>query len=109
MTNKKNIYVRGRGADGPAARRVERAANPHYSLAVWWISTHLGLGLRMILLGHRVSPTVANRVAWGMAALGLVVASIINAALMSVHGPQSYNKKRHDTAPERSRRRCRRA
>jgi hypothetical protein len=61
---------------------------PHYSLAVWWVITHLGLGLRIILLGHGVSATVANRVAWGTAALGLVVASIITAALMSVHGPQ---------------------
>jgi hypothetical protein len=30
---------------------------------------------------------VANRVAWGTSALGLVIASIITAALMSVHGP----------------------
>ncbi len=62
---------------------------PHYSLAVWWVITHLGLGLRIVLLGYGVSPTVANRVAWGTAGLGLVVASIITAALMSVHGPQS--------------------
>jgi hypothetical protein len=61
---------------------------PHYSLAVWWVITHLGLGLRTILLGHRVSPTVVNRVAWGTAGLGLLITSIITAALMSVHGPQ---------------------
>ena len=62
---------------------------PHYSLAVWWVITHLGLGLQIILFEHRVSPTVTNRVACGTAALGLLVASIITAALMSVLGPQS--------------------
>jgi hypothetical protein len=62
---------------------------PHYSLAVWLVITHAGLGLRMILLNHRISRVVANGAAWTLCALGLVVSMIILAALLRVHGPQT--------------------
>ena len=62
---------------------------PHYSLAVWLVITHAGLGLRMVLLNHGASRTVANRVAWTLCALGLVVSLIILAALLMVHAPQT--------------------
>src|SRR5690242_10619174 len=41
---------------------------PHYSLAVWLVITHAGLGLRMVLLNHRTSRAVANQVAWALSA-----------------------------------------
>ena len=59
---------------------------PHYSLGVWFVITHTGLGLRVILLGHRISPVVANRVAWSACALGALVSLVITAAQLSVHG-----------------------
>jgi hypothetical protein len=62
---------------------------PHYSLAVWLVITHAGLGLRMILLNHRTSRAVANRAAWALCALGLFVSLIILTALLRVHTPQT--------------------
>jgi hypothetical protein len=59
---------------------------PHYSLGVWFVITHMGLGLRVVLLGHRVSPAAANRVAWGVCALGAAVALTITVAQLSVRG-----------------------
>jgi hypothetical protein len=62
---------------------------PHYSLAVWLVITHAGLGLRMVLLNHRTSRAVADRVAWALCGLGLVVSLIILAALLRVHATQT--------------------
>lgn len=62
---------------------------PHYSLAVWLVITHAGLGLRIIMLNHRTPRAVADRVAWGLCALGLVVSLVILAALLKVHAPQT--------------------
>jgi len=59
---------------------------PHYSLGVWFVITHIGLGLRSVLLFHRVSPLTANRVAWGLGALGLVFALTISVAQLSIRG-----------------------
>jgi hypothetical protein len=53
------------------------------------VIAHAGLGLRMILLNHRMSRAVANRSAWALCALGLVVSLIILAALLRVHAPQT--------------------
>jgi hypothetical protein len=58
---------------------------PHYSLGVWFVITHMGLGLRSVLLAHRVSPPTANRVAWGVSALGAAFALTITFAQLSVH------------------------
>ena len=59
---------------------------PHYSLGVWFVIIHAGLGLRAILLDYRISPLVASRVAWSVCALGALVALVITAAQLSVHG-----------------------
>jgi len=59
---------------------------PHYSLGVWFVITHTGLGLRGVLLAHKVSPAVADRVAWGVGALGTAFALTITVAQLSVHG-----------------------
>ena len=59
---------------------------PHYSLGVWFVITHMGLGLRGVLLAHKVSLAVADRVAWGMGALGAAVALTITVAQLSVNG-----------------------
>lgn len=59
---------------------------PHYSLGVWFVITHMGLGLRGVLIFHGVSTTAADRVAWGVGALGAAVALTITIAQLSVHG-----------------------
>jgi hypothetical protein len=60
---------------------------PHYSLGVWLVITHMGLGLRGVLLAHRVSPAAADRVAWATGAIGAVFALTITVAQLRVHGP----------------------
>lgn len=60
---------------------------PHYSLGVWFVITHTGLGLRSVMLAHRVSRQVADRVAWIVSALGAAFALTITVAQLSVHGP----------------------
>ena len=59
---------------------------PHYSLGVWFVIAHMGLGLRGVLLAHKVSPAVADRVAWCVGSLGAAVALTISVAQLSVHG-----------------------
>lgn len=58
---------------------------PHYSLGVWFVITHIGLGLRDVLLAHRVSQPAANRVAWSVGGLGAALAVTITIAQLSVH------------------------
>ena len=58
---------------------------PHYSLGVWFVITHMGLGLRGVLLAHKVSPAIADRLAWGVGALGMAVALTITIAQLGVH------------------------
>ena len=59
---------------------------PHYSLGVWFVITHIGLGLRGVLLAHRVSRPAADRLAWAVGALGAAFALTITVAQLSVHG-----------------------
>jgi len=58
---------------------------PHYSLGVWFVITHMGLGLRGVLLAHKVSTAVANFVAWSVGGLGAAFALTITVAQLSVH------------------------
>lgn len=60
---------------------------PHYSLGVWFVIVHIGLGLRGVLLAHRVSPLAAGRVAWALGALGAALALTITVAQLRIHGP----------------------
>jgi hypothetical protein len=60
---------------------------PHYSLGVWFVIAHIGLGLRAVLLAHGVSPLAAGRVAWAVGALGAAFALSISVAQLRVHGP----------------------
>ena len=60
---------------------------PHYSLGVWFVITHTGLGLRSAMLAHRVSRPMADRMAWIVSALGAAFALTITVAQLSVHGP----------------------
>ena len=59
---------------------------PHYSLGVWFVIAHIGLGLRGVLLAHQVSPPVADRAAWAVGALGTAFALTITIAQLRVHG-----------------------
>jgi len=59
---------------------------PHYSLGVWFVVIHMGLGLRSVLLAHRVSHLTANRVALATAILGAALAVTITFAQLRVHG-----------------------
>lgn len=58
---------------------------PYYPLAVIAVSTHIALGLRIVLLGHRIQPTVAARAAYAVSTLGAVAAVVIATALLGVH------------------------
>lgn len=58
---------------------------PHYSLGAWFVATHMGLGLRGVLLAHKVSTAIADRVAWGVSALGATLALTITVAQLGVH------------------------
>ena len=57
---------------------------PHYSLGVWFVITHLGLGLRGVLLAHGVSTLIAGRVAWVVSAVGAAFALLITVAQLRV-------------------------
>jgi len=59
---------------------------PHYSLGVWFVSLHMGIGLRTVLLAHGVSAAAANRVAWAAGILGVALAITITVAQLGVHG-----------------------
>ena len=59
---------------------------PHYSLGVWFVIGHMGLGLRGVLLAHQLSPKIADRASWAVGALGAVVALTITVAQLGVHG-----------------------
>jgi hypothetical protein len=58
---------------------------PHYSLGVWFVISHMGLGLRGVLLARQVSPLLADRAAWAVGALGAVFAVTIAVAQLNVH------------------------
>lgn len=59
---------------------------PHYSLGVWFVISHMGFGLRAVLLAHGVSPLAAGRVAWTVSAIGAAFALTITVAQLQVHG-----------------------
>lgn len=59
---------------------------PHYSLAPWFVMTHLGLGLRGILLGRSYETLAANRIARWLSIGGIAVALLITVALLRVRG-----------------------
>ena len=58
---------------------------PYYPLAVIAVSTHIALGLRIVMLGHRIQPTVAARATYAVSTLGAVAAVVIATALLGVH------------------------
>ena len=51
---------------------------PHYALGVFFVLGHLASGLRQVLLAHRASPALANRL-W---AAGLVASAAVSAAII---------------------------
>jgi hypothetical protein len=57
----------------------------HYWVGPIAIVAHVACGLRWILLQRDISPATANRIAWTLITLGVVVSSIIMAALLNVH------------------------
>ena len=58
---------------------------PPYSLGVWFAIIHMGLGLRGVLLFHKVSVSAADRIAWAAGALGAALAITITVAQLAVH------------------------
>jgi hypothetical protein len=58
---------------------------PHYSLAVFLLFAHLACGVRMVLLGRRVSAPVASGTAVAIIALGGAVALTVTLAMLGVH------------------------
>jgi len=57
----------------------------HYWVGPIAIVTHVACGLRMVLLQHSVSTAAANRLALALITVGVVVSSVILAALLNVH------------------------
>jgi len=57
---------------------------PHYSLAVWFVVTHIALGVRVILIAHGISLIAVNRVAWASCAAGFVLSFVITLAQLNV-------------------------
>lgn len=58
---------------------------PHYSIAVWAVITHVGLGLRGVLRAHGIAGPAADLVARGAGITGAVVSLAIGAALLGLH------------------------
>lgn len=58
---------------------------PHYSLVVWAVLTHVGLGLRGVLRAHGVADRTANLVARALSIAGGAASLAISAALLGVH------------------------
>jgi hypothetical protein len=59
---------------------------PHYSLGVWFVILHSGVGLRGVLRAHGTSATTANRIAWVVGILGAALAITITIAQLGIHG-----------------------
>jgi hypothetical protein len=82
-----------RPSTGPLAPRISPSLNsdpsyyliPYYPLAVIAVSTHIALGMRIVMLGHRIQPAVAARAAYAVSMLGAVTAAVIATALLGVH------------------------
>jgi len=58
---------------------------PHYSIVVWVVITHVGLGLRGVLRAHGVAARVANLVARGASIAGAAASLAISCALLGAH------------------------
>lgn len=58
---------------------------PHYSLAVWAVVTHVGLGLRGVLRAHGVADRTANGLAQAATVVGAAASLAISCALLGVH------------------------
>jgi hypothetical protein len=58
---------------------------PHYSLAVFLLFTHIACGVRMVILGRRVSAPAATRTAVAIIAFGGAVALTVTLAMLGVH------------------------
>jgi len=51
---------------------------PHYAIGVMFVIVHLFSGLRVVMLGHGVSRSLANRCWWG----GVVIGSLVSLLIM---------------------------
>ena len=58
---------------------------PHYSLAVWAVFTHVGLGLRGVLRAHGVTDRAADLVAHAAIIAGAAASLAIGSALLGGH------------------------
>ena len=57
---------------------------PYYILSVFFIITHLSLGLRIVLLSHNVSVAKANRAFYCLVAAGTLATILIATALLGI-------------------------
>ncbi len=58
---------------------------PHYMMGVAFLITHLGLGLRTVLLQHRIERAIADRLAWTIAGSGALLSTAIMAGMLGLH------------------------
>ena len=57
----------------------------YYALSVFLIVVHTALGLRIVLLGHHIEESTANRVVYAGTVVGAVVTALIMAAALGLH------------------------
>jgi hypothetical protein len=77
-------YVSG-APDGMLRNAWNLRLIPHYAMAVWAVTTHVGLGLRGVLRAHGVAQRRANFSAMGMSAAGAMVSVFITLGLIGLH------------------------
>jgi succinate dehydrogenase/fumarate reductase cytochrome b subunit len=58
---------------------------PYYIFAVFFVTLHIGCGLRLVLLKHGVADVTANKTFYVVAAAGLVVTASIAIAALGFH------------------------
>lgn len=58
---------------------------PHYIFGVVCLIVHVASGLRVVLLHHGVTMTLANRALYGLSGMGVLAAAVIAAALLGLH------------------------
>ena len=57
----------------------------HYWVGPIAILTHVGCGIRMVLLERQVSPVIADRLLRGLVGAGVVLSTVVLVALLNVH------------------------
>lgn len=58
---------------------------PYYVFAVFFVTVHVGCGLRIVLLKHGVAEIIANKAVYNVAVVGLIVTALAAIAAFGFH------------------------